>query len=62
MYLYDNVSTNGNSTIMTIDSIISSNTARIDRYTMYMNNMLKDYVDLQNNPYYLNLEKLKLLL
>ena len=62
MYLYDNVSTNGDYTTMTIDSIISSNTARIDRYTMYMNNMLKDYVDLQNNPYYLNLEKLKLLL
>ena len=47
MYLYDNVSTNGDSTTMTIDSIISSNTARIDRYTMYMNNMLQDYVDLQ---------------
>lgn len=47
MYLYENGSSNGNSTIMTIDTIISSNTARIDRYTMCMNNMLQDYVDLQ---------------
>ena len=45
MYLFDSENIDLNT--INIDNIISSNTARIDRYTIYMDNMLQDYVDLQ---------------
>jgi capsular polysaccharide biosynthesis protein len=35
---------------------------KLNHHIITCNNDIKDYVDLQNNPYYLNLQKLKLLL